>query len=159
MKCLLRYCSLLSLLVFTFFSIVKRAGAVEIGALSDDTPASCGCFAWTGDKQFQKGNLIYQELETTDKKFLNMKIDGQILELKKSGKSKTDKYLQSKMGERFAEELNATECVVKANWTVTKLNAGNRGDEASRNVSFKVNFSVKAKTGVKNISAVGYCGC
>lgn len=130
---------------------------IKVDFLSDETPASCGCFAWLSPKPFSNGKLIYQEIETDSKNYRNIIIDGKILDLTKISKTKFNKYLHANPGLIIEESLTSKNIKIDAKWTVQKVISPN--EESARSTEFRVEFLIQNSIQEKKILGSGYCGC
>lgn len=133
------------------------AKGLSVDFLSDETPASCGCFVWQAPSPQTLGKLIYQEIETNDKKDLNMKLNGEVINLTKKSSAKVDKHRWSKLGQTQEERLVGPNVKVHSRWKATKINSSD--EESARATNFEVRFSIEKGGVKKEVKGAGYCGC
>ena len=122
--------------------------------------ASCGCFAWVGEKIFQDGNMIYQDVEMQKGRFINMNINGHIVEFSFQNKQENNKYFSIEKGELFNEMLSSKKFQVKSKWKTNEI-VHSPDDETEKSINYDVIFTI-TRNGTnkkKIIEAKGYCGC
>ena len=136
---------------------VKTAEPFTVDFLSDETPASCGCFAWMAPEILTTGRLIYQEIDTTKKRYLNMKVAGKEISLKRKEEPKSPKKFASQKGIQYVEKLISPMVKVEATWTATQIVPSD--EESASSANFDVVFKIETKKKSRFIKAAGYCGC
>ena len=141
----------------------KRTDAVMMTPFQAPAPASCGCFAGTGAEPVSDGQRFYQELETADRKVLELHTATGTVTLQRAlpkDVGDVSKRDHLKKGDVLTETFTGPAGLkASATWTCTEVNKAPADDSAARNVRFEVTFTVTSKKLQQTLVGQGYCGC
>jgi hypothetical protein len=141
----------------------KRTDAVMMTPFQAPAPASCGCFAGTGAEPVSDGQRFYQELETADRKVLELHTATGTVTLQRAlpkDVGDVSKRDHMKKGDVLKETFTGPAGLqVTATWTCTEVNKAPAADSAARAVRFDVRFTATSKKLQQTLVGQGYCGC